>query len=277
MALLCSKLSSFDPKISYRSRTLDELNSLCNVLNDSKSKLSNSLQYYLQKYKQLLDIPRLCRALAVPGELAEQFVEANKTKQYTDGLDVVTHSTNQIADILQKYFFYPHNNNNKNNNNNNHLIASDLNNNQKEAIYTDINELAVYSKMYYDIETIKSDPLISDEYPYGNPFDHIIDIMKHGAIIVRFKYVSNNKSLPPEEKVVSYHIMNFKGKDVLGVHVQGDQRFSMYKQWGSGDEILEPIYPEYENMIIRWGKEEVVEAVMKGNRTNDDGNNEFLY
>jgi hypothetical protein len=277
MALLCSKLSSFDPKISYRSRTLDELNSLCNVLNDSKSKLSNSLQYYLQKYKQLLDIPRLCRALAVPGELAEQFVEANKTKQYTDGLDVVTHSTNQIADILQKYFFYPHNNNNKNNNNNNQLIASDLNNNQKEAIYTDINELAVYSKMYYDIETIKSDPLKSDEYPYGNPFDHIIDIMKHGAIIVRFKYVSNNKSLPPEEKVVSYHIMNFKGKDVLGVHVQGDQRFSMYKQWGSGDERLEPIYPEYENMIIRWGKEEVVEAVMKGNRTNDDGNNEFLY
>ena len=277
MALLCSKLSSFDPKISYRSRTVDELNSLCNVLNDSKSKLSNSLQYYLQKYKQLLDIPRLCRALAVPGELAEQFVEANKTKQYTDGLDVVTHSTNQIADILQKYFFYPHNNNNKNNNNNNHLIASDLNNNQKEAIYTDINELAVYSKMYYDIETIKSDPLISDEYPYGNPFDHIIDIMKHGAIIVRFKYVSNNRSLPPEEKVVSYHIMNFKGKDVLGVHVQGDQRFSMYKQWGNGDEILEPIYPEYENMIIRWGKEEVVEAVMKGNRTNDDGNNEFLY
>ena len=277
MALLCSKLSSFDPKISYRSRTLDELNSLCNVVNDSKSKLSNSLQYYLQKYKQLLDIPRLCRALAVPGELAEQFVEANKTEQYTDGLDVVTHSTNQIADILQKYFFYPHNNNNKNNNNNNHLIASDLNNNQKEAIYTDINELAVYSKMYYDIETIKSDPLISDEYPYGNPFDHIIDIMKHGAIIVRFKYVSNNKSLPPEEKVVSYHIMNFKGKDVLGVHVQGDQRFSMYKQWGSGDERLEPIYPEYENMIIRWGKEEVVEAVMKGNRTNDDGNNEFLY
>ena len=278
MALLCSKLSSFDPKVSYRSRTLDELNSLCNVLNGSKSKLSNSLQYYLQKYKQLLDISRLCRALAVPGELAEQFVEANKTKQYTDGLEIVTHSTNQIADILQKYFFYLHNDNGKNNNNNNQIIASDLNNNQKEAIYTDINELAVYSKMYYDIETIKSDLLMSDEYPYGNPFDHIIDIMKHGAIIVRFKYVSNNKSLPPEEKVVSYHIMNFKGKDVLGVHVQEDQRFSMYKQWGSGDERLEPIYPEYENMIIRWGKEEVVEAVMKGNRTNDDdGNNEFLY
>jgi hypothetical protein len=270
MAFLCSKLSSFDPKISYRSRTLDELNSLCNVLNGSKSKLSNSLQYYLQKYKQLLDIPRLCRALAVPGELAEQFVEANKTKQYTDGLDAVTH----IANILQKYFFYPHNNNSKNNN---QLIVSDLNNNQKEAIYTDINELATYSKMYYDIETIKSDPLISDEYPFGNPFEHIIDIMNHGAIIVRFKYISNSKSLHPEEKVVSYHIMNFKGKDVLGVHVQDDQKLSMYKQWGSGDERLEPIYPEYENRIIRWGKEEVMQAVIKGNKTDNDDDNEFLY
>jgi hypothetical protein len=52
-----------------------------------------------------MDIPRLCRALAVPGELAEQFVEANKTKQYTDGLDAVTHSTHQMADILQSDFF----------------------------------------------------------------------------------------------------------------------------------------------------------------------------
>jgi hypothetical protein len=278
MALLYSKLSSFDPKISYRSRTLDELNSLCNVLNGSKSKLSNSLQYYLQKYSKLMDIPRLCRALAVPGELAEQFVEANKTKQYTDGLDAVTHSTHQIADILQSDFFYLHNDNGKDNNNNNQLIASDLNNNQKEAIHTDIKELAIYSKMYYDIETIKSDPLISGEYPYGNPFDHIIDIMKHGALIVRFKYVSNNKPLSPEEKVVSYHIMNFKGKDVLGVHVQDDQKFSMYKQWGHGDERLVPIYAEYENMIIRWGREVVAEAAMKGNkRNNDDGNNEFLY
>jgi hypothetical protein len=53
----------------------------------------------------------------------------------------------------------------------------------------------------------------------------------------------------------------------------------MYKQWGHGDERLVPIYPEYENMIIRWEKKEVVKAVMKGNkRDNDDyGNNEFLY
>ena len=71
--------------------------------------------------------------------------------------------------------------------NNNNLILSNLSANQKEAIYTDINELAVYSKMYYDIETVKSDPLIADEYPHGYPFDHIIDIMGQEAIIIRFK------------------------------------------------------------------------------------------
>jgi hypothetical protein len=54
----------------------------------------------------------------------------------------------------------------------------------------------------------------------------------------------------------------------------------MYKQWGHGDERLVAIYAEYEDMIIRWGREEVVEAVMKGNKRDndhDDGNNEFLY
>jgi hypothetical protein len=80
MTHLYSKLYSFSPKISYQTRTLDELNSLCDKINDSKFKLSNSLQYYLQKYRELLDIPRLCRALALPGEIASQFIEAEKTK-----------------------------------------------------------------------------------------------------------------------------------------------------------------------------------------------------
>jgi hypothetical protein len=45
---------------------------------------------------------------------------------------------------------------------------------------------------------------------------HIIDIMKKGAIIIRFKYVSRNKfDLPPQEKVVSYHPMEFENKKVL--------------------------------------------------------------
>jgi hypothetical protein len=115
-------------------------------------------------------------------------------------------------------------NNVGNENNNNSLIAVNLSANQKEAIYTDIDELDVYSKMYYDIETIKSDPLIADEYPHGNPFDHIIDIISQGAIIIRFKYVSRSKShLAPEEKVVSYHIMDFKNKKVLGVHIEGEK------------------------------------------------------
>jgi hypothetical protein len=60
--------------------------------------------------------------------------------------------------ICQNKEYGDGNDNTNNNNNNNNLIASILTNTQKEAIYTDINELAVYSKIYYDIETVKSDP-----------------------------------------------------------------------------------------------------------------------
>jgi len=273
------KLHSFDPKISYRFRTLNELNALSSTINESKSKLSMSLQYYLQKYRQILDIPRLCRALAIPGELAENFIKAGKPeKEYTpeDELNKVQFLpiTNQIIRTLQGYFHLKNNVGNENNNNS--LIVINLSANQKEAIYTDINELAVYSRMYSDIETIKSDPLIADEYPHGNPFDHIIDMMSQGAIIIRFKYVSrNNSRLAPEEKVVSYHLMDIENKKVLGVHIEGEKKFCMYKQWGEGDERLLPIYPEYVNTIIRWGKEEVEEALI--NKNKRDNVREFLY
>jgi hypothetical protein len=275
------KLHSFDPKTSYRFRTLNELNVLSSIINESKSQLSTSLQYYLQKYRQILDIPRLCRALAIPGELAENFIKAGRSEQqYTaeDELDKVQYLPiiNQIVQTLQRYLYLKNNVEKGNNSSKNNLIVSNLSNNQKEAIYTDINELVVYSKMYFDIETVKSDPLIADEYPHGNPFDHIIDIMSQGAIIIRFKYVSRNKSLlPPEEKVVSYHLMDFENKKVLGVHIEGEKKFSMYKQWGEGDERLLPIYPEYANTIIRWGKEEVEEAII--NRNKRDNAKEFLY
>ncbi len=274
------KLNSFDPNISFRFRTLNELNMLSSTLNESKSKLSTSLQYYLRKYRQILDIPRLCRALAVPGELAENFIKARKLEQQhaaRNELNKVQYLpiVNQIVQTLQRYP-YLENNNGGNNYSKNNLIVSNPSNNQKEAVYTDINELAVYSKMYYDIETVKSDPLITDEYPHGNPFEHIIDIMSQGAIIIRFKYVSRKKSLlPPEEKVVSYHLMDYENKKVLGVHIEGEKKFSMYKQWGEGDERLLPIYPEYANTIIRWGKEEAEEAIINKNKRDDA--KEFLY
>jgi hypothetical protein len=273
------KLRSYDLNTSYSFRTLDELNVLSGTINESKSKLSTSLQYYLQKYCEILDIPRLCRALAIPGELAENFIKAGKPEQEYSGddeLDKVQYLPiiNQIVQSLQRYFYLK--NNDWNENKNNSPIVLNPSANQKEAIYTDINELAVYSKMYYDIETIKSDPLIANEYPHGNPFNHIIDIMSQGAIIIRFKYVSRNKSLlPPEEKVISYHLMDFENKKVLGVHIEGEKKFSMYKQWGQGDERLLPIYPEYANTIIRWGKHEVEEAVI--NKNNRDYAREFLY
>src|SRR5215217_774116 len=103
------KLHSFDPNTSYHFRTLDELNVLSSIINESKSKLSTSLQYYLQKYRQILDIPRLCRALAIPGELAEKnFIRAGRPEQqYTaeDELDKVQYLPiiNQIVQTLQRY------------------------------------------------------------------------------------------------------------------------------------------------------------------------------
>ena len=169
----------------------------------------------------------------IHNQLAANFIKAGKPEQQyasEDGLDNVQYLpiTNQIVQTLQRYLYLKNNEGNADNNN---LIVSNLNANQKEAIYTDINELAVYSKMYYDIETVKSDPLIADKYPDGNPFEHIIDIMSQGAIIIRFKYVSTNKSLlPPEEKVISYRLMDFDNKKVLGVHIEGEKKFSMYKQ-----------------------------------------------
>ncbi|MFL6321178.1 MAG: hypothetical protein ACJ72Q_11950 [Nitrososphaeraceae archaeon] len=51
----------------------------------------------------------------------------------------------------------------------------------------------------------------------------------------------------------------------------------MYKQWGEGDERLLPIYSEYANTIIRWGKEEVEEAVINKNKNKRDNAREFLY
>jgi hypothetical protein len=275
------ELHSFDPNTNFRFRTLNELNLLSTTLNESKSKLSTSLQYYLRKYRQILDIPRLCRALAIPGELAENFIKAGRQEQqYTakDELDKVQYLPiiNQVVQTLQGYLYLKNSNSNQGNNNiKNNLIVSNLSNIQKEAIYTDINELAVYSKMYYNIETVKSDPLITNEDPYGNPFEHIVDIMSQGAIIIRFKYVSRKKSLPPEEKVVSYHLMDYENKKVLGVHIEGEKKFSMYKQWGEGDERLLPIYPEYANTIIRWGKEEAEEAII--NKNKRDNAKEFLY
>ena len=57
--------------------------------------------------------------------------------------------------------------------------------------------------------------------------------------------------------------MDFNGKDVRGVHVQGDKTFSMYKQWWQGDERLIPIYPMHEDNMIRWGKEELIQAILE--------------
>jgi hypothetical protein len=50
----------------------------------------------------------------------------------------------------------------------------------------------------------------------------------------------------------------------------------MYKQWGQGDERLVPIYADYDNTVIRWGREEMLEYLLKGKGDREDGR-ELLY
>jgi hypothetical protein len=103
--------------------------------------------------------------------------------------------------------------------------------------------------------------------------------MIRGAIITRFKYVSRDGFLPPHERVVSYHILDYsspsRNEQVLAVHVEGDKKFSMYKKWGDGDEKLRPFYPEYRDTVIRWGKDEAQDVVL--HRGKRYGAEEFLY
>ena len=56
---------------------------------------------------QLLDIPRLCTALAVPGQLAENFIKADgKAEQYAaEELDKIQYPINQIVQTLQRHFY----------------------------------------------------------------------------------------------------------------------------------------------------------------------------
>jgi hypothetical protein len=70
-------------------------------------------------------------------------------------------------------------------------------------------------------------------------------------------------------------VIKTKKRKVLGVHIEGENKFSMYKQWGEGNQKLLPIYPEYADTIIRWGKDEPEEAIINKNKRYNA--RQFLY
>lgn len=256
------KLYTFDARQAYRSRTIDELNSLVPELNYSKNSLSTSVQFYLENYRSWLDIPRLCRALAVPNQIAENFVSGSVVRKYEiiDRLDlkILNNISDRVYDVLRGFLKKP--------------SLENLSKERKDAISTDISELSIYTEMYHNIDLVKSNPFKAEEFPYGNPFDHVLDIMSNGGVTIRFKYVSRNGS-KPTEKAVSGHFMKHGDQDLLGIHVQGDKKFSMCKIWGQGDNMLVPLYPEYEDTTIRWGKEQAEAAL---DRKHED-EMELLY
>ena len=85
-----------------------------------------------RKCKEFLDMPGLCRALAIPGEIASHFIEAGKSRAYIVGLDNVKRLTNEISEILTGYIYER--------DNNKHLVALGLSRKQKQAIRNDIYE-----------------------------------------------------------------------------------------------------------------------------------------
>jgi hypothetical protein len=102
-----------------------------------------------------------------------------------DGLDKVSKIIDQVSSVLNNHLKYI--------NSTSESPNPQLTKRQRATTYNDINKLFVYLEMYYDIEWVKPDPY-PDEYPSGNSFDLIVDILKLGSIITKFKYVSRNDS-----------------------------------------------------------------------------------
>lgn len=250
---------SFNPQEAYKLRPLADLNASVPKLNKLKSELSTAIDFYLKGHESEFDIPRLCRALAAPDAIAEEFME--KKKILLDSAD-----SRRLADI-------------------NFTILAALNSSlhpravigndkeKEEALLEDMLEIGVYLRMYCNIERIFRESEVADKYRFGNPFAQIAQMLNQGAAIIRFKYVTDRRTgEEPKEKVVSYHPLLHKERAVLGVHVEGDGKFSMFKLWGNGDETLSSLSNEYKGRIIRWGKEDAI-AALRGTATEE----EFLY
>lgn len=248
------KLKSFDIYESYSPKTLEKLNSITGELNEHKKKLSDYIRWYLNEREKLgvpkPDTERLCRALAFPDFLADKVIRGtgSYTPEQLSGEEGLLQFYKNMYDFAFLKFASKD-------------FINSLKPEQIKALQTDVNELGVYAGIYLKIEAAGSvyNPLNLSYFPNGNPFDSMMDIMKLGSLIVRFKYVSRDGS-EPVEKVVSYHTMKSVVGHELAVHIEGDKKFSMYKTWGYGDEKLTPLERRYENIIIRWGKNDARRA-----------------
>lgn len=271
---LTEAVRKFNPLEAFRVRGIAELDDSVPRLNMIKDRLSNELKLYLKQYRKRLDIARLCRALAIPGEIARlKRVEAacDDNREATLTYSRIRVQTKDVVGNILKQ--------------DNTTVE------RRDAIRDDIDEVLVYLKMYNDIELVYRDSSYSKLFPYGNTFRHVVDLLQMGGLIARYKYVSRNGS-EPEEKLVSYHplYLFYHGvmeednahiyDNVLGVHIQGDEDFGMFKIWGQGDEMLRLLAPraytygrDYKNTIVRWGKEQVI-AKLEG---REDQEEEFLY
>ena len=221
---------------SFYQRRLDNSNLLNNIrikptskynlqnylleINRLKNNISWVIGYYLnnrQRFGCKLDLERKCRALGIP--------------VFLSGINISNTDLDNAYDSLKKQ-----------------LTKHTIQKNDKPSKHCshDIRELAIYAKMYQEIEYAKSKhPRF---YPHGNPFSKILQLINLGAVIIRFKYVKVNDK-KPVEKLITYHLWS---KKRLLIHIEGDNYFVGWKYWGEGDEKIH-YFDDTDKIQIRWG------------------------
>lgn len=252
----------FNSSEAYRCRSLEELDSLADMLNELKDGMSGKVAWYLERYRESFDIPRLCRALAAPDNASMGAMRENG--MWGEVEKSVVESREKAREILRSV---------------RHMMPQFPGGKDPRGpayeVYRDVSELGIYMKMHLVVGKLKSrleedrrnfdfylsqfqqagkSPGRPEEPIQGNPFEEVMEVMKRGALIVRFKYVSDAGS-SPEEKVVSYHLLKEGRPPLLAVHVQGDPEFSGTKLWGQDDGRIS-MRSGYLGRTIRWGRKE---------------------
>jgi len=164
-----------------------------------KDNISNTIGWYLnnrQKFGCKLDINRKCRALGIPS--------------FISGINIQNSDLDNAYDSLKKQLT---------------KYALEKNGKPSKHCIHDIHELAIYVKMYQEIEYSKYKH--PKYYPHGNPFNNILDLMNLGAVIIRFKYVKQQNKIPTE-KLITYHLWS---KKRLLIHIEADNLFVGWKYW----------------------------------------------
>lgn len=246
----------FDPAVSFAPKTLGQLNQLTHELNQIKHRLSSKLDFYLRfPDRYPVDISRRCRALAVPDAIVQRYWNYLKDARPLKKVRR-TGDPKRAQALRDALFAVPYD----------RTVSGN-------ARLIDIGELGVYADMYDGIDQVWNH--VPEHFPSGNPFDEVMELLRLGAVIARYKYVAHpGGKRSARDQMVTYHRLAEAGgpDDLLAVHIEGDDEFSLKKRWGEGDEKLVPVSPKHSGTIVRWGETDR-DAALQGKKPDEP----YLY